>query len=215
MLFVKTLNRPFLISCCALLVLFNSPLSQAEQLPPFSDWSEKNFLGKNRYQFSQVDGQHQVRVDSDKSASGLFLEKTIDLNKTPVLSWSWKISNVLSAVSERSKKGDDFAVRIYVLASTGPFPWQKHTLAYVWSNYQQVGESWKNPYTDKVIMLALNSGEELANTWQRHRRNVQDDLFTAFGVKYDQIEVLAIMTDTDNSLKKTTGWYKNISFEET
>ncbi len=194
------------------LTLIFSLSSRADNLPLFSTWDKKNFLGQNTYLFSHDNSQNIVRMESDKSASGLFLKKTIDLNKTPMLNWSWKISNVYEALNERSKKGDDYPVRVYVLASTGPLPWQKHTLTYVWSNYQKVGTIWPSPYTQKVVMIALNSGSKRANQWQQHQRNVQQDLEAAFGKIYAEIEVIAIMTDTDNSGQKATAWYRNLTF---
>lgn len=200
-------------SCIAMLTLgCASGQLGAQELASFEKWEQKSFVGENLFLFSQGSEGPEVKIVSDKASSGLFLEKKIDLNKTPVINWSWKVSNVLRSLKEKSKKGDDFAARVYVLTSTGPFPWQKKTISYVWSNYQSVGTQWPNPYTDKVMMLALNSGAQKVNTWQHHKRNVQQDLETAFGQKFDEIDVIAIMTDTDNTKQQATGWYKGIYF---
>jgi hypothetical protein len=195
-----------------LLIFF--PLNlYAQTLDTFNTWQEKSFVGNNRFSFTK--GPNQIlTIGSNKSASALYLKKQIDLNKTPILSWSWKISNTLNSAKETTKKGDDFSARVYVIASTGPFIWQTRTLAYVWSNSQDIGQSWPNPYTKKVQMLAVNSGSGLLDTWQFHRRNIQQDLQTAFKQKFDSISVLAVMTDTDNTQQKTTGWYKGFSFSE-
>jgi hypothetical protein len=63
-------------------------------------------------------------------------------------------------------------------------------------------------------MIALNSGNNLAGSWQHHQRNIQQDFQNAFNKKYSKIEAIAIMTDTDNSQQQATGWYKNIRLVE-
>jgi len=186
--------------------------SHGETLPPFDQWQQKDFVGTNKFVYSHQDNTATVQMDSDQTASGLFLEQQIDLNKTPLLNWSWKISNTLHSLKERTKSGDDYSARVYVLTSTGPFPWQKKSISYVWSNYQNVGESWPNPYTDSVVMVAVDSGKKHQGTWQHHQRDVQKDLQAAFGKKFDKIDVIAVMTDADNSKQKTSGWYRGFEF---
>lgn len=192
--------------------LLSSQIASAQTLDRFEKWERKNFVGQSDISFSKEGNSDLVKISSTKTSSGLFLEKEIDLTKTPVINWSWKVDKVLRSLKEKTKKGDDFAARIYVLASTGPFPWQKKTISYVWSNYQKVGSQWPNPYTGQVIMIAVNSGAEKTGTWQHHQRNVRKDLETAFGKTFDKIDVVAIMTDTDNSKQQAAGWYKDIHF---
>ncbi len=196
------------------LVFLTGPNALAQPLASFDQWEQKDFVGKSVIRFSKEGQQAVVEMVSNKTSSGLFLKKEVDLNKTPFISWSWKTSNVLRSLKEKNKQGDDFPARLYVLTSTGPLPWQKKTISYVWSNYQKIGSQWPNPYTSKVIMIAVDSGAEKVGTWQDHKRNVQQDLERAFGEKFDQVDVIAIMTDTDNSKQQATGWYKNIRFSE-
>ena len=211
----KTIKSTLLtFASCLLLTNTIAQQALAQPLVSFDKWEQKNFVGESSFTFSEDNQQSLVKITSDKTSSGLFLKKEIDLNKTPIINWSWKTSNVLRSLKEKQKKGDDFAARLYVLTSTGPFPWQKKTISYVWSNYQKIGEQWPNPYTGSVVMLAVDSGAEKVGTWQHHTRNVQKDLEAAFGKKFDQVDVVAIMTDTDNSKQLATGWYKNIHFSE-
>jgi hypothetical protein len=59
--------------------------------------------------------------------------------------------------------------------------------------------------------------------WHREKRNVYQDLITAFGDKgsdkaneaaYGYIDAIAVMTDTDNSGASATAWYGDIFFSE-
>ncbi len=100
-----------------------------------NDWEEKEFSGHTRYQLKRrVDGVTALYAVSQASASGLFKKIHIDLNKTPYLNWSWKIDRPLKGLNERSKEGDDYAARIYVVKKHALFFWKTRALNYVWSS---------------------------------------------------------------------------------
>ena len=184
----------------------------AAPLAPFNQWVQQDFVGKNTISFSRDGADHQVDIFSNKTASALYLEKEINIVNTPILHWSWKISNVLNISDETTKKTDDFPARIYVLAATGPFPWQTQTLAYTWSNHQRTKTHWPNPYTDKVVMIAIDSGAQKQGTWQQHSRNIQQDFEKYFGKKHKTIKAIALMSDTDNTGLQTSASYRQIYF---
>jgi hypothetical protein len=203
----KQLSLTLLSILCSIVPpIFAAPLA------PFNQWTQKNFVGKNIISFSQNGTEHQINMSSNKTASALYLEQEINIVNTPILHWSWKISNILDISDETTKKTDDFSARIYVLAATGPFPWQTQTLAYTWSNHQPTKTHWPNPYTDKVVMIAIDSGAKKHDTWQQHSRNIQQDFEKYFGKKYKTIKAIAVMSDTDNSGLQTSASYKNIFF---
>ncbi len=55
-----------------------------------SGWKEKQFRGKTNYMIVRNDGRNALIATSSASASGLYKEMRIDLEKTPYLNWSWK-----------------------------------------------------------------------------------------------------------------------------
>ncbi len=54
-----------------------------------------------------------LKAVADNAASGLGKEMKIDLNKTPFINITWKIEMDLSGINENSKKGHDFAARVF------------------------------------------------------------------------------------------------------
>jgi hypothetical protein len=197
------------------------PLTQAETIivgdfsnSDLTGWVEQIFEGQTTYQLELVDDLSVLSASSSKSASGLFREIDIDLNKTPIIHWSWKVRNTLASANERAKAGDDFSARIYVVFSTGPFFWQTKTLSYVWANQSAIGKHWPNPYTANAQMLALQSAEEQANRWRNESRNVRQDIQRVFGITVTTIEAVAIMTDTDQTGAATQAWYGDIWFSD-
>ncbi len=205
-----------------LLILFSfSPLVLTENIivgnfstNNLSGWEEKEFEGKTTYRLTHFDGRNVLKASSSNAASGLFKKVEIDLNKTPVIHWSWKVKNTLKSLNEREKSGDDFAARIYIVFSDGPFFWQTKTLNYVWANQAQTEDHWPNPYTSNAQMFAVRSDNENTGQWHVESRNVLDDIQKTFGKTVTDIEAIAIMTDTDQTGTSTQAWFGDIWFSD-
>ena len=73
-----------------------------------------NFCGETRYTPVQVDGRRAVIAVSESSASA-YRELTVDLHKTPVMRWSWRVDDTYGELDGASKAGDDSPARVYVL----------------------------------------------------------------------------------------------------
>ena len=172
----------------------------------------EEFEGETRYRVVELDGRRVLRADSASSASSLYLEREIDLTATPILEWSWRVETPLAVADERSKDGDDFAARLYVVAPGEGLFGLPLAINYVWANRAQVGESWPNPFTSKVMMVAVESGERDAGTWRTHRRDVRADFLRLFEREVDALEGIAVMTDSDNSEQSARAWYGEIVF---
>ncbi|MDX8398244.1 MAG: DUF3047 domain-containing protein [Mariprofundaceae bacterium] len=177
-------------------------------------WKHKKFNGQTLYTLV-TDSRLKTQVlqaVSLASASGLFFEKKINLEKTPYLHWSWKADRAFKVINENKKEGDDFIARIYVVIDGGIFFWKTRALSYVWSSSHQKFESWDNPYTSNTKMYAVDSGSINIGSWQYYKRNIRDDLRELFGDDLKSIDAIAIMTDTDNSEQAATSFYGDIYF---
>lgn len=179
-----------------------------------SGWEAQLFSGETRYTLENEGSGYALRADSHGSASGLVRRIRIDLAQTPYLNWSWKVNNILSGNDERSRAGDDYPVRIYVIFSGGLFFWRTRAINYVWSSHQSVSAHWPNAYTRQTIMIAVDAGSPLLNQWVNHRRNIREDYRQLFGEDIVTAEAVAIMSDTDNTGLSASGWYGDIWFSE-
>lgn len=175
-------------------------------------WQTKSFAGETRYALVEDQGLRVLRADSDGAASGLYREIAIDLKQTPVLNWSWKVDAVLAGNDERTRAGDDYPVRIYVVFSGGLRFWRTRAINYVWSGHQQIGSEWPNAFTGNARMVAVESGEGKAGGWVMYSRNVREDYRRLFRSEPGKIDAVAIMTDTDNTGQSATAWYGDIWF---
>ena len=175
-------------------------------------WQTKVFEGETGYRLVEDEGRTVLRADSDGTASGLYREIEVDLTETPYLNWSWKVAGVLEGIDERTRAGDDFPARVYVVVSGGALFWRTRSLVYVWASSQPAGSRWENPFTGNARHIAVQSGPGRVGQWVQEKRNLRQDWQALFGETIDRIDAVALMTDTDNSDRSATAWYGDIWF---
>jgi len=149
---------------------------------------------------------------ADNSASGLGKEIKIDLNKTPFINITWKIEKDLSGIKENTKKGHDFAARVFVIKKTGATPLSNRAINYVFSSNNEIGSNWPSPYTKKSIDNVLASTKKNLNEWVTVKANVKYDFKKFHNLDVNELDGLAIMSDTDNSKMKSIAYFQNIYF---
>jgi hypothetical protein len=175
-------------------------------------WEEKVFKGRTEYRVVSEGTGHVLRAESRGAASGLIMEKEIDLEEFPILSWRWKVENILEKGDARRKEGDDYAARIYVIFPHWFFP-KTRSINYIWANKLPQGEIVPNPFTSNAMMVAVESGEEKVGEWVAESRNVHADYRAIFGEDPPEAGAVAIMTDTDNTGGSAVAWYDDIEFK--
>ena len=153
-----------------------------------------------------------LKAVADNAASGLGKEIKIDLNKTPFINITWKIEKDLQGINENSKKGHDFAARVFVVKKTGATPLSNRAINYVFSSNSAVGQSWPSPYTKKSIDNVLANTKDNLNIWVTVKANVKEDFKKFHDLDVNELDGLAIMSDTDNSKMEAIAYYQNIYF---
>jgi len=149
---------------------------------------------------------------ANNAASGLGKKTKINLNKTPFINITWKIEKDLPGIKENTKKGHDFAARVFVIKKTGATPLSNRAINYVFSSNNKIGVSSPSPYTKKSIDKVLASTKENLNEWITVKANVKEDFKKFHNLDVNQLDGLAIMVDTDNSKMKAISYFQNIYF---
>ena len=155
-----------------------------------------------------------LKAVADNAASGLGKEIKIDLNETPFINITWKIEMDLPGIKENTKKGHDFAARVFAVKKTGATPLSNRAINYVYSSNNKIGFNSPSPYTKKSIDNVLASTKNNFNEWVTVKANVKEDFKKFHGLDVDELDGLAIMSDTDNSKMKAIAYYQNIYFSE-
>lgn len=175
-------------------------------------WEEKVFSGMTSYETVRQDGRNVVRATSRGTASGLYFRRRIDLDKTPILRWTWRVEGTLGDIDERTRAGDDYSARVYVIRSNPVLLWRTRAVNYVWASTRPPGDTWPNAYTDASRHVAVRSGDEHAGQWVSERRDVRADFRALFGKSVRHVDAIAIMTDTDNTGGSAVAYYGDIAF---
>tara|TARA_Y100000591_G_C21558788_1_gene557455 strand:+ start:49 stop:699 length:651 start_codon:yes stop_codon:yes gene_type:complete len=153
-----------------------------------------------------------LKSTADNAASGLGKEIKIDLNKTPFINITWKVEKDLSGIKENTKKAHDYAARVFVIKKTGATPLSNRAINYVFSSNNDVGFNSPSPYTKKSIDNVLSTTKNSFNEWVTVKANVKEDFKKFHDLNVDQLDGLAIMSDTDNSKLRTVAYFQNIYF---
>jgi len=206
-----------LLSLLMAVQFLSPPNSSAEEIPVsrfgsdgLAGWEPKSFKGDTQYRLVNEDGRTVVKATSHAAASGLIRKIRFDPSKYRYLRWSWKIAHTIKGGDEKSKAGDDYAGRVYVLFP-GRFFWQMKAINYIWANRLAKGKSAPNAFASNAKMVAVESGNEKAGQWLTEERDLRADYRTLFGADPQEAEAIAIMTDTDNTGGSAEAWYGEIT----
>ena len=167
---------------------------------------------KTNYTVGTNENGSFLKSVADNAASGLGKEIKIDLNKTPFINITWKVEKDLSGINEDTKKGHDFAARVFAVKKTGATPLSNRAINYVFSSNSDIGLNWPSPYTKKSIDYVLSTTKENLNEWVTVKANVKDDFKKFHNLDVNELDGLAIMSDTDNSKMKSIAYFQNIYF---
>lgn len=184
-----------------------------------------------RYGLRRWDGVMAIEAHASKSMALLGRPVAVDLEKTPILCWLWRIDAPVASADMTRKAGDDYAARVYLTFDVPPEQLTLGTRAklrlarsiygsqvpdaalnYVWDNRHPVGTLQDNAYTDRARMLVLRSGAAKAGAWVTERRHVGQDFQRSFGSLGGRLSGLAVASDTDNTGEEAHAGFADFRF---
>jgi len=167
---------------------------------------------KTIYTIGKNENGNYLKAVADNAASGLGKEIKIDLDATPYINITWKVEKDLKGIKENTKKGHDFAARVFAVKKTGATPLSNRAINYVFSSNNEIGFSSPSPYTKKSIDNVLSTTKNNLNQWVTVKANVKEDFKKFHDLDVNELDGLAIMSDTDNSKMKAIAYFQNIYF---
>jgi hypothetical protein len=206
--------------CRAIVVVIAGTTNPAVSVPQeldvsdFANWNERSFSGNTQYTQDSSENSNTLQAEANGTASAFYRQGRIDLNATPCLHWRWQISQTApQALDERTRAGDDYAARVYVVRRGGLAFWRAKTINYIWSASEPVNSKWPNAYAgNNAQMWVVNSGNTLAAQWVTHARDIQADWLDAFGETINHLDGIAVMTDGDDSGSQLSASYATLRF---
>ena len=172
----------------------------------------RKIKGETLWSVGSNQNGNYLKAEANAVASGLGKEINIDLNKTPYLNITWKVEKDLKGIIENSKKGHDYAARVFVIKKTGATALSNRALNYVFSSNNDIDQNWFSPYTKKSVDYILSTTKQNLNEWVTVKVNIKEHFKKFHNLDVDNLDGIALMTDTDNSELLAISYYQNIFF---
>jgi hypothetical protein len=211
--------KPWLTFFSLILILAQLPFGQPppeepekERAPVKGWWMVSHFtVPSTRY---SKDRQGVIKAESLGTRSALFKKVEEKKKGFQILSWRWKISNVVRSAIETRKDRFDAAACVMVVFGEekgsrvfeGGEP-SGLKIAYLWASGLPKGRVFGHPGDKSCKVFVLESGDGKAGQWVHEERNVFKDYKTAFGKDPAEVIALGIQTDTDHSNEMVTAYY--------
>ena len=176
-------------------------------------WEVKEFAGKADVELVRAEGGAAIRLRSDATSFLLYRDVVVDVERAPMLSWSWKAVRLPSRGDVRHGPTDDQAAQLYVV-----FPrWPAATLnsdvvGYVWDTTAPVGSVVTSAKAPNVKIIVVESGTAQVGSWVHYQRNVHDDYVTLFKTRPPRVGMVAFMTDANDTSSTGEAWMGEVQF---
>ena len=174
-----------------------------------------------------------LHAHADAAASGLRQLLDVDPAQQPLVSWRWRVLDLIVGADNQDRYAEDSPVRLMLFfdgdKKTLPFKEQVlmdtaklltgqdlpyATLMYIWENRLPVGTILPNSFTSQVKLLVAGSGaDRRLGRWKQFERNYVDDYRQAFGASPGRLVGVGIMTDTDNTGERIDAYYGDIELK--
>lgn len=190
-------------------------------------WSLSRFKPQNRYQLIEDAGATVVHARAQASASGMIHHINVNPRERPLLSWRWKVMDLLPSTASAddsparivvSFDGDheklDFSDRLlydqFRLFTGQQLPYA--ALMYVWGSRTPREAIVPNPYTSRIKIIVVESGLDRLGQWLSEQRNVAADFRRAFGEEPGRVISVGIPTETDSGDRPLEVYYGDLAF---
>jgi len=191
----------------------SAPEKPEEEESPVKGWKLVKYFTVPPTQYSRA-GKGIIKAESLGGRSSLFKDVEEKKKSYPILTWGWKISNVVRSAIETKKDRFDAAARVMAVFGKergfrmfgGGEPLGLK-IEYIWASRLPKGYVFEHPGEKSCKVFVLESGEGKAGQWVYEERNIQKDFKTAFGREAEEVLAIGIQTDTDHSNEKVTAYY--------
>ena len=214
----------------ALVIGFPAWATNVDQTLLADGWLEITFDGKTPNRFSP-DGTGGIVVMSDKSVSLIRRPLSVDLDKTPLLSWRWQVTMPAPPADLSVKGEDDRSLALYIAF---PFVAKEATvfermrrslieaiagdeapgrvLTYVWGGDADRGERLRSPYFGDSGMITVLRPANAPGQWFEERVDIASDYQRVFGSPAPDPVSIAIGSDSDDTESMVEGIVADLGF---
>lgn len=176
--------------------------------------------GQNRdmykWQIKEQDGNKYLQYHGMKAMHlnfPLINKKGIDIYKTPILSWKWRVYKTPKGGDENVSDKNDSAAGVYVVYKFAGLFKLPVSIKYCWSSTLPVGTILsKNFNKQKIVVLA--SGKKNEGKWITFKRNIVQDYKNLFGGEPPKKPIaILVLSDGNNTHSVVEADYDDIELK--
>ncbi len=227
----KLLKAIGLLCWCLSVLVINTSVFGAESIllleefETLDNWEPFYFPKIKKHSTYSIAEGNILQTESRASASAIIYKKEFKVYEYPLLEWRWKVDKVYQKGDAKTKKGDDYPLRVYIVfkydpkkagfrkrlkykaakALYGEYP-PHSSLNYIWANKEHDNDILTNTYAKEAKMILLQKGEKNVGTWQMQRAHILEDYQKAFGEEPPEVGSIVIMNDSDNTKEQATSY---------
>jgi len=193
----------------------------------------KRFFGPTKNASAQwvvEDGVEAVKLYS--RAALTFLEKPVKINikEFPIVTWRWKVEDILEGVAERTVQGDDHPIRIFFVFEPDTLeqswwfrlkrflyldwyhghPVGGRFMEYLWSSHLKKGEIIRDPRKPKQKLMVIEGGRNHLGKWLSYERNLYEDFTMLYNEEPRKLIFIGILNDTDQTGQEATSYIADL-----
>ncbi len=159
------------------------------------------FLRGAKAEWVIEEGVHAVKLHS--KATLTFLEKIVDIDirEFPIVTWQWKVENILQNIDERTVEGDDHPIRIFFVFE----PDASHS-------HLQPGDIIKDPGKPMQKLMVIEGGNRNLGRWLTYKRNLYEDYTMLYGEEPRRLIFIGILNDTDKTGQEAVSYIAGLQF---
>jgi hypothetical protein len=145
----------------------------------------------------QESGNHFVKIKTMGGCTAIGKKCSYNSQDYPLLSWKWRMHVLPLNAREDLKKYADSGAGVYVIfhAKMG----LNRIIKYVWSSTLSVGTAIESPFNPRVKVVVLRNSNDKMDSWIEEEVNVLEDYRRFFNSMPPMVDVVAIMSDSDNT----------------
>jgi hypothetical protein len=188
------------------LVILNATSAAPGRLP--AGWQLKVNRGTPDITLIGEPGGQALRFKSRKSSFARERGVDVDIAQFPVLSWTWKVSELPAGGDFRSSSTDDQAAQVLVAFS------DRRILSYIWDSSAPKGV--REPASAlpflRISALVCRSGRQELNRWLPESHNLAEDYQNAFDRPLARVKAIRLQINTQHTGSSAESYFGDISF---
>jgi hypothetical protein len=186
----------------------------ASGIPP--GWQGESWGKVSGYDLTVVDddGHHALRLRSagDRVTISTDLHGRVDLGRTPILEWTWKVTVLPQGADARAKSTADLAAQVYVVWPRFPSLLRSRVIGYAWDTTAPAGSTFGSVKTPTVTYVIVRSGRRDLGRWITEHRDVAADYRRIYGEEPESPGALTLSTDSNDTRSSSEAFIGPLAF---